>query len=151
MDDPDLPVLREAAEAVSPMQQGLSVYHHAIYSSARRNCEFFLGYAACPCPDDQTREAVAATVAEMLVNEYRKELAAKEAAADVETAVMFAHAPRGSRCARLRTAKKEIPSALTAAQRLRSRAPRGRASASLRYVRTPPIARFICGCFKDLE
>jgi hypothetical protein len=55
--------------------------------------EFFLGYAACPCPDDQIREAVAATVAELLLNEYRNELAAKAAAADFEAAATLAHAP----------------------------------------------------------
>ena len=60
--------------------------------------EFFLGYAACPCPDDQIRKAVAETVAQILVDAYRKELAERASAAEAERAL--AHAPREVRCAR---------------------------------------------------
>jgi len=60
--------------------------------------EFFLGYPACPCPDDQIRQAVATTVAELLVSAYRKELAEKASAEEAERAL--ARAPRDTRCAR---------------------------------------------------
>jgi hypothetical protein len=60
--------------------------------------EFFVGYASCPCPDDEIRDAVAKSVAELLVNAYRKEQADKAASAEAERAL--AHTPRDTRCAR---------------------------------------------------